>query len=100
MNFNDTLSEASSCFMRSPPNWSRSKEKYAEALDVIAKSFNNLKFKTKSIKNCEEVVVIKFMFARLDNFFLFFLFNLTKLPFLLQGLYEYQQLSGHHHWLC
>eukprot|EP00092_Neocalanus_flemingeri_P039096 GFUD01042557.1.p1 GENE.GFUD01042557.1~~GFUD01042557.1.p1 ORF type:complete len:1549 (-),score=469.67 GFUD01042557.1:273-4919(-) len=62
MNFNDILSEASSCFMKSNP--SRSRDKYEEALDIIAKSFSSLKFKNKTIKTCDEVVVIKFMFAR------------------------------------
>jgi len=89
MNFNDTLSEASSCFMRSPPNWSRSKEKYAEALDVIAKSFNNLKFKTKSIKNCEEVVVIKFMFARACT-------NTNNYPDIITGYAKLQEIVTAH----
>ena len=63
MNFNDTLAEASGCFMRNIAN--RSMEKYGEALEMIARSFKDLKFKNKNVKTCDEVVVIKFMFARL-----------------------------------
>jgi len=62
MNFNDILVEASSCYRRSIPI--KSMEKYGEALDMIAKSFKDLKFKNKNVKTCDEVVVIKFMFAR------------------------------------
>eukprot|EP00090_Calanus_glacialis_P031446 TRINITY_DN5190_c0_g1_i2.p1 TRINITY_DN5190_c0_g1~~TRINITY_DN5190_c0_g1_i2.p1 ORF type:complete len:1519 (-),score=592.62 TRINITY_DN5190_c0_g1_i2:152-4708(-) len=62
MNFNDTLAEASGCFMRNIAN--RSMEKYGEALEMIARSFKDLKFKNKNVKTCDEVVVIKFMFAR------------------------------------
>jgi len=61
MNFNDVLSEASGFFIRNTPH--SSKEKFGEALDIIAKSFSSLKFK-KGVKNCDEVVVIKFMYAR------------------------------------
>ena len=60
MNFNDILVEASSCYRRSIPI--KSMEKYGEALDMIAKSFKDLKF--KNVKTCDEVVVIKFLFAR------------------------------------
>ena len=60
--FNDILAEASSCFRRGIAN--RSIEKYGEALDIISKSFKDLKFKNKNVRMCEEVVVIKFMFGR------------------------------------
>eukprot|EP00091_Calanus_sinicus_P012540 TRINITY_DN28181_c0_g1_i1.p2 TRINITY_DN28181_c0_g1~~TRINITY_DN28181_c0_g1_i1.p2 ORF type:complete len:143 (+),score=56.34 TRINITY_DN28181_c0_g1_i1:253-681(+) len=62
MNFNDTLAEASGCYMRNIAN--RSMEKYGEALEMVTKSFKDLKFKNKNVKTCDEVVVIKFMFAR------------------------------------
>ena len=62
MNFNDILAEASSCFMRSIPN--RSMEKYREAL----------KFNKKNVNTCDEVVVIKFMFARWVCFIIYYFF--------------------------
>ena len=63
LQFNDILAEASSCFMRNIPI--KSMEKFAEALDIISKSFKDLKFKTKNVNKSDEVVVIKYMFARL-----------------------------------
>ena len=60
--FNDILEEASSCFMRDIPI--KSMEKFAEALDIIGRSFKDLKFKTKNMNKSDEVVVIKYMFAR------------------------------------
>jgi len=64
LKFNDILAEASTLFMGETPNFTRSKDKYGEALDIIAKNFPTLKFKSKKVSCCEEVVVIKFMFAR------------------------------------
>jgi len=63
--FNNILEEASSCFMRNIPI--KSMEKFAEALDIISKSFKDLKFKTKNVNKSDEVVVIKYMFARACN---------------------------------
>jgi len=65
MQFNDILAEASSCFRRNIPI--KSMEKFAEALDIIGRSFKDLKFKTKNMNKSDEVVVIKYMFARACN---------------------------------
>jgi len=62
MQFKDILAEASSCFMRNIPI--KSMEKFAEALDIIGKNFKDLKFKHKAPKQSDDVVVIKYMFAR------------------------------------
>ena len=59
--FNDILEEASS-FMRDNPI--KSMEKFAEVLDIIGRSFNDLQFKTKDMHKSDEVVVIKYVFAR------------------------------------
>ena len=66
LHFNDLLAEASSCFVRNIPI--KSMEKFAEALDIIDKSLIDLEFNSKNVNKTEEVVVIKYMFARLGLF--------------------------------
>ena len=62
INYNDILAEASRCFRNDIAV--KSMEKYGEAMNIISTSFKDLNYKNKNLKTCEEVVVIKFMYAR------------------------------------